>query len=334
MNKISCTIFILLVLSVLYVQADTISDTLTGQVTEKTTVSASISVDTVAKQEQNNKTFKEKTKEVSPQSLLEHFSGIKIFYSIVILLITYLMLKLVSKILTIWGELSTKRRVTTKGIIPLIRIIVWVGAISFIIVSVIQPPMASLLAFGASIGVAVGFASQDLLKNIFGGITIIFDRPFKIGDKVSIGEHYGEIVQIGLRSTRMVTPDDSLVSVPNAELMNKSVSNANAGEDNCQVETNLYLPVQTDIEYAKKLAYEAAAVSPHVFVSKPIVVLFEQETIANRVVLKMRIKAYVNDTRKELAFKSDITEILIKELFIKKNIDVNSGFRNENSKTD
>ncbi|MDA3867307.1 MAG: mechanosensitive ion channel [Salinivirgaceae bacterium] len=258
--------------------------------------------------------------DLSPESILEYISGVKIFYTLLILLLTYFMLKIVTKILTIWGELSTKRRVTMKGLIPLLRILVWIGAIAFIIVSVLRPPMASLLAFGASIGVAVGFASQDLLKNIFGGITIIFDRPFKVGDKVSIGEFYGEITEIGLRSTRMVTPDDSLISVPNAELMNTSVSNANAGEDNCQVVTDLYLPLHADTDKARAFAYQAAAVSPHIFVNKPIVVLFQQEIIGHRLVLRMRVKAYVNDTRKEFAFKSHITEILTKELFIKENI--------------
>jgi MscS family membrane protein len=259
--------------------------------------------------------------DISPESILEYISGGKIIYTIFILLLTYLFLKLLSKILNVWGELSTKRRVAIKGIIPLLRIIVWIGAISFILISVIKPPMASLMAFGASVGVAVGFASQDLLKNIFGGITIIFDRPFKVGDKVSIGEHYGEIVEVGLRSTRLVTPDDNLVSVPNAELMNKSVANANAGEDNCQVVTDVYLPIHTDTLYARKIAYDAAAASAYIYIKKPIVVLFQQEVIANRIVLRMRIKAYVNDTRMEFAFKSDITEILTKELFLKDKID-------------
>jgi small-conductance mechanosensitive channel len=262
----------------------------------------------------------EATEDLSPESILEYISGVKIFYTLLILLLTYFVLQVLTKILTIWGELSTKRRVTIKGLIPLLRILVWIGAIVFIIVSVLRPPMASLLAFGASIGVAVGFASQDLLKNIFGGITIIFDRPFKVGDKVSIGEFYGEITEIGLRSTRLVTPDDNLISVPNAELMNTSVSNANAGEDNCQVVTDMYLPLHADTDKARALAYQAAAVSPHIFVNKPIVVLFQQETIGHRVVLRMRVKAYVNDTRKEFAFKSHITEILTKELYIKDGI--------------
>jgi len=173
--------------------------------------------------------------------------------------------------------------------------------------------MASILAFSASIGVAVGFASQDLLKNIFGGIVIIFDKPFQIGDKIQIGNYYGEIVAIGLRSTRLVTSDDNLVSVPNSDVMNSAVANANAGEENCQVVTEIFLPLTCDINKIRTFAVETAQVSKHIYLNKPIHVLFFQENIGHKLVLKVKIKAYVNDIRNEFAFKSEITEVLTKE---------------------
>lgn len=251
-----------------------------------------------------------KDSELTPESILSYFSAAKIFYSIIILLLSFVFVRIFTKILNIWGEVYPRHRVTIKGLIPLMRIVIWVGAFSFILVSIIKPPLATILTFSASIGVAVGFASQDLLKNIFGGITIIFDKPFKVGDKVKIGEYYGEIVKVGLRSTRLVTPDDNLVSVPNAEIMNKQLANANAGEDNCQVVTDFYLPLHADIQKFKALAIDAASVSRYVYLNKPIVVLFEQVTEDHRVYLRMRVKAYVNDTRDEFKFKSDITEQL------------------------
>jgi len=280
-----------------------------------------ITGDTITTSKQGSTLDAEET-EITPQSIIEYISGAKILYSLVLLIITYGFVRVISKILLIYAELNTKRRVTIKGLIPLLRIVVWIGAITFVIVTVIRPPMATVLAFGASIGVAVGFASQDLLKNIFGGITIIFDRPFKVGDKVSIGNYYGEVVEIGLRSTRLVTPDDNLVSVPNAELMNQSVANANAGEDNCQVVTDLYLPIDADVDAIKPIAFEAAAISPYIYLNKPIVILFAQQTIGRSVVLRLRIKAYVNDPRKEFLFQSDVTEILTKELYNRQKIKI------------
>jgi small-conductance mechanosensitive channel len=247
------------------------------------------------------------------RALSDYFSFPKLLLTLLILALTYLFLRVVSGLLFVWGERTTRHRVTIKGFIPVVRIVVWIGSFSFIIVAIFRPPMASVLAISASIGVAVGFAAQDLLKNIFGGIIIIIDKPFQIGDKIQIGSHYGEVTAIGLRSTRLVTPSDNLVSVPNAEVMSQAVANANAGEENCQVVTEVYLPLNADIGRIRKTALETAMVSRYVFLNKPVVVLFSQENVGQKVLLKVKVKAYVNDLRNEFQFQSEVTEVLTRE---------------------
>ncbi len=247
------------------------------------------------------------------QAMSSYFSVSKILISIVILSLTYLFIRIISALLSALGERSTKRRITIKGFIPVIRILAWIGSLTFILVAVFRPPMASILAFTATIGVAIGFAAQDFVKNIFGGIIIITDKPFQIGDKIQIGDHYGEVISIGLRSTRITTPDDSTVSVPNAEVMSQAVSNANSGEDNCQVVTEIFLPLTADLQKIRQSAIEAAQVSRFIFLNKPISVLFFQENIGHKVMLKVKVKAYVNDIRYEFALKSEITETLTNE---------------------
>lgn len=316
MKRIFCSVFLLL-LPLFFIQAGFIQDTtlISGpEIAKPDTIVISKQTE-LKKDTSENKTLLNKNEKIQPQNFLAYFSFSKIFYSAIIFILAYVFLKIITKLFSIWAELNIKHRVTIKGFIPVIRIVVWIGAFTFVIVAIIKPPMATVLAFTASIGVAIGFASQDLLKNIFGGIIIVIDKPFKAGDKVKIGEYYGEIVEIGLRSTRLVTPDDNLVSVPNSEVMNQSVANANAGEDNCQVVTDFYLPLKTNIDKVKPIALEAAMVSRYVFLNKPVVVLFTQETIGHKIVLRMRIKAYVNDTRNEFKFKSDLTELLMKEIY-------------------
>lgn len=267
-----------------------------------------IAVDTTASTMKLIANVATETKEMSG-----YFSFSKLLISIIILVLTYFFLRIISVLLTVWGERTTKHRITIKGFIPVVRILAWMGSLSFIVVAVFRPPMASILAFTASIGVAIGFAAQDLVKNIFGGIIIITDKPFQIGDKIQIGDHYGEVINIGLRSTRITTADDSMVSVPNAEVMSQAVSNANSGEDNCQVVTEIFLPLSADLQKIRQTAIEAAQVSRHIFLNKPISVLFFQEHIGHKVMLKVKVKAYVNDIRNEFAFKSEITETLTNE---------------------
>ena len=257
---------------------------------------------------------KEKLEQIS-----DLISGDNIFWSLIFLAFGYFVVKVLSFILNALAERSPSYRIAFKGAIPIFKIITWVGIILLIIVVIFRPSITTMLAFSASIGVAVGFASQDILKNIFGGIVILVDRPFVSGDKIEVDKYYGEVVEIGLRSTRIVTPDDSLVSVPNAVMMSGSVSNSNTGELNCQVVAEIYLPNHVNTVEVRSIATEAASVSKYIFLGKPITILFFHEINQGGSYIKMKVKAYVMDTRDEFKFKSDMTELIIKEL-VKKGI--------------
>ncbi|MFY0606668.1 MAG: mechanosensitive ion channel [Cyclobacteriaceae bacterium] len=242
------------------------------------------------------------------------FSVSKIFWSIIFLIVGYVVIRVISRALVILAERSAQYRITLKGILPVVRILGWLIIIIIIVAGIFHPPAATILALSASAGVAVGFAAQDILKNIFGGIMILFDRPFQVGDKIEVGSFYGEVTEIGLRSTRIVTPDDSMVSIPNSSIMNGSVSNANSGAAHCQVVAEIYLPLGIDTMRAREIAIQSAQVSKLVFLNKPIAVLFFNEVKERRSYLKMRLKAYVVDIRSEFAFKSEMTEIVVKAL--------------------
>ncbi len=202
---------------------------------------------------------------------------------------------------------SAERRLTYKRLIPIVRLLVWALTGYLVVAAVFQIPGGSLLAAAAAIGVAIGFAAQEVIKNIFGGLVIILDRPFQVGDKIAVSGTYGEVVSIGLRSTRIVTPDDNLVSVPNSQVVDGQVANANAGELNLQVVTDLWLPGWADVQLAKRIAYEAAANSRYVFLEKPIVVICKDE-FKETFLLHLKVKAYVLDTRYEFLLMSDVTE--------------------------
>lgn len=238
----------------------------------------------------------------------------KIFWSLVVFIAGYFFIRFATRVMELFAERSAGHRITLKGLVPVIRIAGWIVVLFVIIAGVIAPKIETIWALTASVGVAVGFASQDILKNIFGGVMILLDSPFKVGDKIEIGSFYGEVVEIGLRSTRIVTPDDSLVSIPNGEVMNHSVSNSNAGELDCQVVAELFLPLEIDTEAVRRIATEAAQTSRYVYLNKGITVLFFNEVKERRSYLKMRLKAYVMDIRYEFIFKSELTEIVLREL--------------------
>lgn len=233
--------------------------------------------------------------------------GTRFAAAVLVFLLTFFAIKGAVYVLETLAERSAERRLLYKRIIPIARIVLWALALYIVLRGIFSVDARSLLAAATAIGVAVGFAAQDILKNIFGGLVIIFDQPFQSGDKISVGGTYGEVISIGLRSTRIVTPDDNLVTVPNAQVVDGQVSNANAGALDCQVVTDLYLPGWVDETRAKRIAYESAASSKYTYLKKPIAVIVKDEYEHGHV-LHLKVKAYVLDTRYEFLLASDVTE--------------------------
>jgi MscS family membrane protein len=93
------------------------------------------------------------------------------------------------------------------------------------ILSIFYVNVTALVA-GLSIGgLAIALAAQETVKNLFGSMMIYADKPFKIGDMISVGAVTGTIEDIGFRSTRIRTLDTSLISIPNGNLMNETINN-------------------------------------------------------------------------------------------------------------
>ncbi|MBN1557065.1 MAG: mechanosensitive ion channel family protein, partial [Lentisphaerae bacterium] len=74
-------------------------------------------------------------------------------------------------------------------------------------------------------GLAVALAAQDTIKNFFGSLVILGDKPFEIGDRVVVDGHDGPVEQVGFRSTKIRTLEGHLVTVPNAEIVNRTIQN-------------------------------------------------------------------------------------------------------------
>lgn len=106
-----------------------------------------------------------------------------------------------------------------------IRITVLVVVALHVAQSLSDKPVASLLAGLGVGGLAVALASQETLKNFFGSLQIIADKPFDIGDRIVVDGHDGPVESVGFRSTRIRTLEGHLVSVPNGELVNRTILN-------------------------------------------------------------------------------------------------------------
>jgi len=86
-------------------------------------------------------------------------------------------------------------------------------------------PATSIIAGLGVGGLAVGLAAQDTIKNFFGSIMIFSDRPFELGDAITVDGRDGSVESVGLRSTRLRTPEGHLLTIPNGDLANKPIIN-------------------------------------------------------------------------------------------------------------
>jgi small-conductance mechanosensitive channel len=101
-------------------------------------------------------------------------------------------------------------------------------AIYFLILAWNANPTAWLTSAGV-IGIAIGFAAKDTLANLFAGVSILADSPYKIGDFIVLDGDRGQVIKIGLRSTRILTRDDIEITIPNSTIANSKIVNESGG---------------------------------------------------------------------------------------------------------
>jgi len=107
-----------------------------------------------------------------------------------------------------------------------------------------------LLASAGIVGIAVGFAAKDTLANLFSGVFILADRPYKLGDYVNLdGGERGKVTHIGIRSTRILTRDDIEITVPNGVIGNAKVINESGGlQHRIRIRLNVQCAYEADLE--------------------------------------------------------------------------------------
>jgi len=219
--------------------------------------------------------------------------------------------RVVSRTLDAMGERITERRLLFKQTAAIARFTILILTTLAVVSAVFLLSEEVLLAVGGTAAVAVGFAFKDLLASLMAGIILLFDRPFQVGDRVAFAGEYGEVLEIGLRTVRIATLDDNLISIPNNRFLTDVVSSANAGALDQMCVFSFYLGCNEDFEVARRIIFEATASSRYVYLNKPITIVVREGPVpdgAERFAIILKVKAYVLDGRYETAFGTDITE--------------------------
>ncbi len=153
--------------------------------------------------------------------------------TIALVIWTVFLIRVVRSILRVVAANDQRVAILHPQTLPLfenIAFIIIIVLAVYVIFSAWNVDMTAWLASAGIVGIAVGFAAKDTLANLFSGVFIMADAPYKIGDFVVLetGER-GEITHIGIRSTRMRTRDDIEITVPNSVMGNTMIINESGG---------------------------------------------------------------------------------------------------------
>ena len=236
--------------------------------------------------------------------LISQLTTGKLLFVAVVIVLTWLLLKWLRGIFSRLEIGNPRLRFLARQVEPPLRIVAWF--FSFLLCAdVLAPSKDAFLAALGSAALAIGLGVQDLIKNLIGGLVIVADRPYQTGDLVRMGDAYGEVVQIGLRSTKILTGSGVLVTVPNSEIMNRFTYNANAGVPECMVTATLGVPRGTDSDWLLSLGREIAVASPYTHLGHQVEVELDERGPSRRL-MSLMIRAYACDHRHESRMQTDL----------------------------
>lgn len=222
----------------------------------------------------------------------------------IIVVTTILLIIVVQRILT-WlaNHLPGRKRLFVFSIAPYFRLVVILVAVAMAFPLLIEPSLQNMVAILGSLGLALGFALKDYASGLIAGIVAIGEFNYRNGDWVQMGDVYGEVRHIGLRTVEIVTPDDSRVLVPHSFLWNKPVINANNGDARLQCIADFYLHPQHNAQRVRKALEDVALTSPYLYFDDPVAVIVTEEPWATH----YRLKAYPVEASQQFRFITDMT---------------------------
>ena len=153
---------------------------------------------------------------------LQNFATGKLLTAVIVAVIGILVVKISMRILK--STLSHLDPAFTKLLIGVIRPVLYV-VLSLIVVASLGIDVTSIVALASVLTLAISLSLQSALGNIFGGFTLLNTKPFVVGDYVEIAGQSGTVKEVGLAYTRLATPDNKLIFIPNSAVVSAEIVN-------------------------------------------------------------------------------------------------------------
>lgn len=169
---------------------------------------------------------------------------------------------------------------------------------------------AALLTSLGIVGLTIGFAARDALSNLISGVLIFWDRPFVIGDLVEVGDDYGRVQNITLRSTRIVTVDGKMLAVPNSHIVNSTVASY-TNFPHLRLDIDVTIAPDEDIDRVRRLLLDLVSAERGFLEQPPPRVVI---TRLNDYNVEVQLQAWIRNERDHIEKRFELREQLFETL--------------------
>ena len=234
---------------------------------------------------------------------------------ITVLLILTVITWLIRTIASTITQTFPHKRMTILSWVPLFTFLIYLVGFFGSAYIIFNPSQNVYLGFLASVLVGVVIAAQDIFQSIIAGIVLLIDKPFQVGDRVTFEKDYGEVVDIGLRSVKVRTLDEHVVTIPNSRFIKDIVNSSSAGNVEMMVSIDTHVPSSVDLVQVKSILEKAAFTNSYVNIQKPIAVVAKEILNGSgTVTIALKAKCVIKDDRTEQAFQTDFITMVNREL--------------------
>lgn len=236
------------------------------------------------------------------------------------IVIIYLSNQLQKNIGLIFGESDSSfasNSVEKNSKLALTRLIIIVIGFLFA-VTASGVPLDKITVLLGALGVGIGLGLQNIINNFVSGIILIFEKPFNIGDYIELADKKGKVLDIGIRSSKMLTSQGSRVIIPNGDLLSGRLVNYTQKNSQLKSEILFKVNVESDLDLVKKLVTETINGAEDIVKNAPRQILFNSIGADN---VELKVLVWVKSVYVEASFKSYVLEQLYRK-FKENNIKV------------
>jgi len=237
--------------------------------------------------------------------LFNTISAWVIFEVILVIVIAWVLIKVTEKMLPIIAEqLPAGLRQGTLNTIPIFRVLMIVFLIAWIVPLIFNITLQNFVLVAGALSVAIGFAFKDLASAFIAGLVALFEKPYRLGDWIKVGENYGEVITIGMRAFQLRTPDDDVITIPHDRIWTEDIINANDGANTLMCVADFFVARGQSTEGLAEDLRDVARTSLFLNLDHDIIVVSKNTAVG----VTYHLKAYPFEPRDQFAFISDLTE--------------------------